>query len=215
MGSDYYAAPDKVTILPVLFDVDFPRVRLDGQSLVWAPVERAVGYNVLLDGVKVAETSETWFVASEPGEYVVIARTIGGTHSFMSEPLRVGLVDISVPCETTLSVKRGSQLKATVNAPVKGTYWIDFNYSNGNGDLSTHQKCATRTLYIDGNKVDAVVMPQRGTDWNEVGWTNSVKVELKAGDHTVELKYLEENINMDIDTDNAVVHSIRLSYKNK
>ena len=102
-----------------------------------------------------------------------------------------------------------------VNAPAKGTYWIDFNYSNGNGDLSTHQKCATRTLYIDGKKVDAIVMPQRGTDWSETGWTNSVKVELGAGDHSVELKYLDENINMDIDTDSAVVHSVRLSYKNK
>ena len=215
MSSDYYAAPDKVTILPVMFDVDFPRVSMNGRTLTWAPVERAVGYNVLLDGVKVAETSETSYTAADAGEYVVIARTIGGTHSFMSEPLRVGLEDISVACETTLSTKRGSQLKVAVNAPAKGTYWIDFNYSNGNGDLSTHQKCATRTLYIDGKKVDAIVMPQRGTDWSETGWTNSVKVELGAGDHSVELKYLDENINMDIDTDSAVVHSVRLSYKNK
>ena len=215
MGSDYYAAPDKVTVLPVQFDIDFPRVRCEGSTLMWAPVEGAESYNVLLDGVKVAETRETTFDAGEPGEYVVIARTIGGTHSFISEPVRVGLIDIEIPCNATLGSRKNSQLKVVLIAPNTGTYWLDFSYSNGNGDLTTHQKCATRTLYIDGKKVDAIVMPQRGTDWEEKGWTNSVKVDLTSGEHSFELKYLEENINMDIDTDTAVIHSLRLSYKNK
>lgn len=215
MGSDYYAAPDKLTILPVQFDIDYPRVQATVNGIVWAPVKGAVSYLVLLDGKKVTETPETGYVVVDPGEYAVIAKTVDGIQSFMSEPIRVGLKDIDVQCETNLTAKRGTQLKLTVKVPVKGSYWVDFNYSNGNGDLSTHQKCATRTLFIDGKKVDAMVMPQRGTDWKETGWTNSVKVDLGSGEHTVELKYLEENINMDIDTDTAVVHSIRLSYKQK
>ncbi|MBP5488615.1 MAG: calcineurin-like phosphoesterase C-terminal domain-containing protein [Bacteroidales bacterium] len=215
MGSDYYAAPDKVTVLPVQFDIDFPRAVIDGGMLVWKPVEGASGYTVLLDGARVGETAATSFELSEPGEYVVIARTIGGTHSFMSEPVRYGLVDIEIPCEALLGSRRGSQLKVVLIAPVTGTYWLDFNYSNGNGDLTTHQKCATRALYIDGKKVDSIVMPQRGTDWNEAGWTNSVKLDLTSGEHTFELKYVDETINMDIDTDTAFIHSLRLSYKNK
>ena len=215
MGSDYYAAPDKITVLPVQFDIDFPRVRIDGSSLVWAPVQGAAGYKVLLDGVAVGETDETSFALSDPGEYVVLARTRDGIHSFMSEPVRYGFNDISIPCEASLGSRRGSQLKVVLIAPNTGTYWLDFNYSNGNGDLTTYQKCATRALYIDGKKVDAIVMPQRGTDWNESGWTNSVKLELTSGEHSFELKYLDETVNMDIDTDTAFIHSLRLSYKNK
>ena len=215
MRSDFYAPADKITILPVQWDIDYPSVALEGSRLVWAPVEKAASYIVLCDGSSVAETSETSFVAAAPGEYVVIARTIGGIHSFMSEPVRVGLTDITVACEASLGTKRGSQLKVVLNAPMTGAYRLDFNYSNGNGDLSTHQKCATRALYIDGKRIDSIVMPQRGTDWTETGWTNSVKVDLTAGEHSFELKYLEENINMDIDTDAAFVHSLRLSYKNK
>lgn len=216
MVSDYYAAADKVTILPVQFDIDYPRVSLSDGTLAWNAVEGAASYSVLCDGVSVAEISGTSFDVKEPGEYVVIASTIGGTHSFMSEPIRVGLKEVPpIKCEATLGNRRGSQLKVVLIAPVTGTYWIDFSYSNGNGDLTTHQKCATRALYIDGKRVDSIVMPQRGTDWSEVGWTNSVKVDLTSGEHSIELRYIEENVNMDIDTDSAVVRELRLSYKNK
>ena len=213
MKSDYYAAPDKVTVLPVQFDIDYPRTRIEGNTLRWDPVEGAASYTVLLDGVAVSETASNSFALTEAGEYVVIASTIGGIHSFMSEPLRYGLTDITIACDASLGQRRGSQLKVVLAAPVTGTYWLDFSYSNGNGDLSTFQKCATRALYVDGKRVEAVVMPQRGDDWNEEGWTNSIKLELTSGEHSFELKYIDETINMDIDTDTAFVHSLRLSYK--
>ena len=213
MKSDYYAAPDKVTVLPVQFDIDYPRTRIEGNTLRWDPVEGAASYTVLLDGVAVSETASNSFALTEAGEYVVIASTIGGIHSFMSEPLRYGLTDITIACDASLGQRRGSQLKVVLAAPVTGTYWLDFSYSNGNGDLSTFQKCATRALYVDGKRVEAVVMPQRGDDWNEEGWTSCVKLELSSGEHSFELKYIDETINMDIDTDSAFVHSLRLSYK--
>ena len=213
MKSDYYAAPDKVTVLPVQFDIDYPRTRIEGNTLRWDPVEGAASYTVLLDGVAVSETASNSFALTEAGEYVVIASTIGGIHSFMSEPLRYGLTDITIACDASLGQRRGSQLKVVLAAPVTGTYWLDFSYSNGNGDLSTFQKCATRALYVDGKRVEAVVMPQRGDDWNEEGWTSCVKLELSSGEHSFELKYIDETINMDIDTDTAFVHSLRLSYK--
>jgi hypothetical protein len=213
MKSDYYAEPDKVTVLPVQFDIDYPRTRIEGNTLRWDPVEGAASYTVLLDGVAVSDTASNSFALTEAGEYVVIASTIGGIHSFMSEPLRYGLTDITIACDASLGQRRGSQLKVVLAAPVTGTYWLDFSYSNGNGDLSTFQKCATRALYVDGKRVEAVVMPQRGDDWNEEGWTSCVKLDLSSGEHSFELKYIDETINMDIDTDTAFVHSLRLSYK--
>ena len=215
MTGDWYAPEDVINVKPVQWDVDNPRVKVEEGKLVWAPVKGAAQYQVLLDGHGVATLEGTSFDIKDPGEYVVIAKSLSGAHSFMSEPVRVGLGEFSIPCETTLTTKRGTQLKLILVAPSTNTYLIDFNYSNGNGDLSTFQKCATRTLYIDGKKVDAVVMPQRGTDWNETGWTAPARIELTAGEHTLELRYPEENVNMDIDTDNAVVHQVRLSYKIK
>jgi len=215
MTSDWYAPSDVINIKPVQWDIDNPRVKVVDGKLEWSPVKDAVQYQVLLDGHGVATTEATSFEIKDAGEYVVIAKGISGTHSFMSEPVRVGLGEFSIPCETTLGTKRGTQLKLILVAPATNTYLIDFNYSNGNGDLTTFQKCATRTLYIDGKKVDSVVMPQRGTDWNESGWTAASRVELTAGEHTLELRYSDDNINMDIDTDNAVVHQVRLSYKIK
>ena len=215
MTSDWYVPQDEINVGPVLWDIDNPRVKVVDGRLEWSPVKGAVQYQVLLDGHGVATIEETSFEIKDPGEYVVIAETISGVHSFMSEPVRAGLGEFSIPCETTLGTKRGTQLKLILVAPGANTYRVDFNYSNGNGDLTTFQKCATRTLYIDGKKIDSVVMPQRGTDWNESGWTAAAEVDLTAGEHTLELRYTDENVNMDIDTDSAVVHQVRLSYKIK
>ena len=54
---------------------------------------------------------------------------------------------------------------------------------------------------------------QWGDDWNDRGWTNAVKLELSAGKHSFELRLIDENINMNIDVDSALIHSIRLTYK--
>lgn len=213
MCSDYYAADDGVNKLPVQWDLESPEVRYEDGFLKWNSVPDTDTYLILCNGKAVEEIEDSVYVVKSPGEYAVIARNEGGDYSFMSEPQRVRLEEYEFPLEAALSTKLGSQAKIEIEVPKAGTWYIDFDYSNGNGDITTFNKCATRTLYVDRKKVGAIVLPQRGDDWNARGWTNSVQVELSAGKHTFELRYIDENINMNIDVDNALTHKMRLTLK--
>ncbi len=83
----------------------------------------------------------------------------------------------------------------------------DKNHKKGN----TENKCAIRTLTVDGNKEGIVVLPHRGRDnWDEYGWSNSVKAHLTPGNHTIGLTFRPENENMNIHTNHAVISGIKL-----
>ena len=213
MCSDYYAEEDAVRLLPVLWDLDCPLVRYEEGYLKWNSVKDADSYEILCDGKPVEEITDTLYLVKGSGEYSVIARNEGSDYSFMSEPLRVRLEEYTHPLEAALSTKLGSQAKLEIEVPKSGVWYIDFDYANGNGSITTHNKCATRTLYVDRKKIGTVVLPQRGDDWNDRGWTNAVELELSAGKHSFELRLIDENINMNIDVDSALIHSIRLTYK--
>ena len=102
-------------------------------------------------------------------------------------------------------------MRVDVEVPEDGEYLLEFEYSNGNGDITTNNKCANRSLFVDKKAAGVVVMPQRGPeDWTSKGYTLPIRVSLTAGRHTVELKYFDENINMNIDTDSALVRSLRV-----
>ena len=213
MCSDYYAEDDGDRLLPVIWDLDCPLVRYEEGYLKWNSVKDADSYEILCDGKPVEEITDTLYLVKGSGEYSVIARNEGSDYSFMSEPLRVRLEEYIHPLEAALSTKLGSQAKLEIEVPKSGVWYIDFDYANGNGSITTHNKCATRTLYVDRKKIGTVVLPQRGDDWNDRGWTNAVKLELSAGKHSFELRLIDENINMNIDVDSALIHSIRLTYK--
>lgn len=79
-----------------------------------------------------------------------------------------------------------------------GLYAVDVRYANGNGPVNTEDKVAVRTLIIDGDTAGVLVMPQRGTQsWFNWGWSNALRVELRAGAHTFTIAYttLDENMN--------------------
>ena len=213
MCSDYYAEEDAVRLLPVIWDLDCPIVRYEEGYLKWNSVKDADSYEILCDCKPVEEITDTLYLVKGSGEYSVIARNEGSDYSFMSEPLRVRLEEYIHPLEAALSTKLGSQAKLEIEVPKSGVWYIDLDYANGNGSIATHNKCATRTLYVDRKKIGTVVLPQRGDDWNDRGWTNAVKLELSAGKHSFELRLIDENINMNIDVDSALIHSIRLTYK--
>ena len=186
-----------------------PVAWLEGEKLVWNPIEYIGGYIVLKDGKEVARTRATTFDASAPGEYQVIGVSSDGIESFASEPR-------STRKETYIGVGNVSNDKtSTFSVPVKvdepGVYYISVNYANGNGPVNTENKCAIRTLTVDGNREGLVVLPHRGRDnWDEYGWSNSVKVELTPGEHTVGLEFRPENENMNITTNHAVISGLRL-----
>ena len=78
--------------------------------------------------------------------------------------------------------------------------------------LTTENKCAIRTLLVDKDRAGMLVMPQRGRDnWEDLGWSNSVKVPLTAGDHILTIDFRPENENMNITTNHAIIHTVRLT----
>ena len=213
-----------------------PIAWFEGTELCWNPIEYIAKYIVLRDGKPVAETRTTTFDASIPGEYQVIGVSGDGVQSFASEPRsnrpRIvaqmpGEVAEAVSAEISYQPKapvrgfRGAGFReldrssAPVNIPVKvdadGTYALYFRYANGNGPVNTENKCAIRTVTVDGNRVGIIVMPQRGTaNWNDWGFSNVLQLPLTAGEHTVSIEFRPENNNMNINTNHALVDELVL-----
>lgn len=186
-----------------------PIAWLEDTTLVWNPIEYIGKYIIVKDGRKIAETHATTFDASEPGEYQVIGVSGDGVEGFASEP-RSTRPQILVELPATMNDKT-TVLNIPVEVPAEGDYFVSFRYANGNGPVNTENKCAIRTLSVDGEREGLVVLPQRGRDnWDEFGWTNSVKVHLNAGSNTVTLDFRPEDENMNIETNSAVIDALRL-----
>ena len=186
-----------------------PIAWLEDTTLVWNPIEYIGKYLIVKDGRKIAETHATTFDASEPGEYQVIGVSGDGVEGFASEP-RSTRPQILVELPATMNDKT-TVLNIPVEVPAEGDYFVSFRYANGNGPVNTENKCAIHTLSVDGEREGLVVLPQRGRDnWDEFGWTNSVKVHLNAGPNTVTLDFRPEDENMNIETNSAVIDALRL-----
>ena len=118
--------------------------------------------------------------------------------------------------EAGLGRAPGVQFSIPFEVSRPGLYAFDWLYSNGNGEIETQNKCAVRSLYLDGIYCGPVVLPQRGVDnWTERGWSNSLKARVTGGAHKLEIRYPEENVNMNIDIDTARVHRLRLTRLSK
>ncbi|MCU7492210.1 MAG: amylo-alpha-1,6-glucosidase [Bacteroidota bacterium] len=110
-----------------------------------------------------------------------------------------------------LDKSKNREVSFEVDLPEAGLYSIDFRYANGNGPINTENKCAIRTLVVDGRTMGAVVMPQRGDNlWTDWGFTNSLKAELSKGRHILTLKFSEYDDNMNVDVNGALLDSMRL-----
>lgn len=104
----------------------------------------------------------------------------------------------------TRTENRALTLKFKV--PKAGRYALDFRYANGSGPVNTDNKCALRTLKLDGKEVGPVVMPQRGAgDWSDWGWSNTHLVELKAGAHSATLSFEPGDENMNVEGINTAL----------
>ena len=54
-------------------------------------------------------------------------------------------------------------------------------------------------------------MPQRGVgNWNDWGYSNTLRIPLSAGRHTVTIDFRPENNNMNINTNHALIDEIVL-----
>ena len=201
--------------------------------LQWNPIEYIGEYIVLKDGKEVARTHQTQYPAIEAGEWQVIGVASDGTQSFASEPRsnRPGSfwdmeeeTVVAVSPEISYSAAsingyRGKGFVETdknlapvvkkIQVPNDGLYSISYRYSNGNGPVNTENKAAIRSLYVDGKDIGTIVMPQRGVaNWDDWGMSNSVKIRLTKGEHTITLQYNPEDQNMNLKTNHALIDGI-------
>lgn len=192
-----------------------PETELNAGVLSWKAVEGASEYEVYVSNVKVDQTTELSVVVPDSwrGTMCVVAKNADGQPSFPSEP--VFMVDDTV-CKQfdPVMLKRESEefMIEDIDVPEDGLWYLEWVYANGNGDITTDRKCAIRTLYIDGERVDICVFPQRGVDnWQEWGVTSPVAVRLGKGRHTVSLRFEPENDNMHIDTNEFMIRELHLA----
>ena len=110
--------------------------------------------------------------------------------------------------ETDRALNTTIQLVADV--PAAGEYEISFRYSNGSGPVNTDNKCAIRTLLVDGNIAGPIVLPQRGTgEWSDWGFSNGQHLRLSSGQHRFELRWEPYDENM-----NGVVNRAMIDFMN-
>ncbi len=204
--------------------------------LQWNPIEYIHHYIVLRDGKEVAQTTETTFPATVPGEYQVIGVDGNGVQSFASQPRsnapeiradfkgerrEIASTEALHTPSAPITGYRGDgfaetdhtahTVTATVNVPEEGLYSVSVRYANGNGPVNTENRCAIRTLTVDGHHGGTIVMPQRGTgNWNDWGMSNTVNVRLTPGKHNLSLDFLPVNENMNLKVNHALVDQIVL-----
>lgn len=202
--------------------------------LRWNPIEYIGEYIVLRDGEEVARTHTTSWPLAEEGEWQIIGVAGDGTQGFASEPRsnrqRITISPLNIVNEIASSEVSYAPLSAVegfrgegfaetdmtsapirykINIPSEGTYSLKVEYANGNGPVNTENKAAIRTIRVDGNKAGTIVMPQRGVaNWNDWGLSNSVVLPLTEGEHEVELIYLPENSNMNLNTNHALAGAL-------
>lgn len=225
----------KAPLTPITWLANAPELNAEGVSvnnlLQWNPIEYIARYQVLKDGKVVAETRETSYPATEPGEWQVIGIASDGTPSFASEPRsnRPATVyqmpdEVKTMKSPELSYqpkeelagftgngfveidKSSAPVTVDIDVPESGTYILYYRYANGNGPVNTENKAAIRTMTLDGAKAGTMVFPHRGVaNWNDWGESNYVILPLTAGRHIIGLEYLPEDSNMNLFTNHALI----------
>jgi len=211
-----------------------PIAWIEDGYLKWNPIEYIAGYRILRDGEVISQTRETSFKIDVPGEYQVIGMANDGTESFASEPrsTRAETViylgngqtkplsaEVSYQPNAIVSGYRGNGFVETdtasgpiefdFDAPEDATYSFTVVYANGNGPVNTENKCAIRTLVVDGKPSGTVVMPTRGVaNWNDWGNSAIITVPLRKGKHTLGIEYRSENRNMNLKTNHALIDRV-------
>lgn len=211
-----------------------PNATFKGGRIVWDAIPGAYYYSVIQDGEEKETVAENFYPVkpTEYSEYKIVAIDSSNVLSYMSEPVivasknRVKVYQVedfapksAIKAEGYLG-KGVVEISKTVNRdiilPVKiedtGLYYLYFRYANGNGAIESGEKCALRTLKIDGKFRGVFVFPQRGDgDWKSWGQSNFLRVPLSRGNHKIELSYEKENENSDGETNQALLDALYIS----
>jgi hypothetical protein len=99
-----------------------------------------------------------------------------------------------------------------VTVETAGSYALDVRYANGNGPVTTGDRCSVRTLRVDGERRGTVVLPQRGDGaWSDWGYSTVLRVSLDEGTHTVRLAFTDADENMNGAVNAAHLDHLRLT----
>ncbi|MCE5174095.1 MAG: hypothetical protein ABFC90_02525 [Bacteroidales bacterium] len=222
----------KIKIVENQYTLHTPVTFFNNGTVSWEKRNDAIHYQVLINGTLWKKTNKNSMVIPEETNGEIQVKAIGksGLESFASEPIAHYKNVIQQEVENFIpksplpykgfsgtgfvEMSRTINRKITIPITVEqdGTYTIDWSYSNGNGPINTENKCAIRTLLIDGNKKGVQIFPQRGMNlWNSWGWSNSISVELSKGEHQVSLEFMPYNENMNITTNQAMLDKLRIA----
>lgn len=219
-----------------------PITWIENGELKWNPIEYIGHYKVLRNGEAVATTRSTSFPLDGFAEWQVIGVSPEGVESFASEPrsnrpsiviqmpgesLSISSSEVSYAPSVPVAGYQGegfletdhSTGDVTISIPAEslpaekaGEYAITLRYANGNGPVNTENKCAVRTISVDGKKVGTVVLPQRGIgNWNDWGMSDSVILNLAPGAHNISIEFLPEDENMNLGTNHALIDAVVLT----
>lgn len=203
-----------------------PSALLTDGKLTWKPVADSSSYQVFRNGKFLSTVDENELPVDSADaleELQAAALSSEGVESFLSEPVYAGGEPITAPgissatysaADGFVALEQSGVLGLSISAevPADGRYAIAFRYANGSGPVNTGSRCAIRTLFIDGHLIGPVVLPQRGTEaWDQWGWSSIQVVPLPKGQHTIELRFLPSDVNMDGTVNTVRIQSLQVN----
>lgn len=119
--------------------------------------------------------------------------------------------------EQLVELSPSRNLRYSVNLQVadSGLYLMDLLYANGAGPINGQDRCAVRSVMVNGAAAGAIVMPQRGSDdWRDFGYSNRLQMRLHKGYNEVLIYFdpiVDRNYYGKVNT--VLLRSIRLIKK--
>ncbi|WP_321282119.1 hypothetical protein [Marinifilum fragile] len=217
---------EKINMVEHFYSPETPSLSYKNNQLQWNEINNATHYKVYKNGELLLETKDTHMVEvnfTYPTEFCVQSVDSLNHHSFLSKPVLLyeRRYEKLIEAEIFLSKRKSSfvTLKKTdkepyyfqVIAPRDGSYKLSFLYANGNGDVNTGDKCASRSLWQNNGYIGTIVFPQRGKGkWNDYNYSNSFHVDLKKGYNFFKISFEEFNNNMNGERNDVRIDKIRL-----
>lgn len=214
---------------------DTPVLRLTESGLAWNNVPGAVSYTVYRNGEPLGsqtETTSSLHGVSMLEEYQVLAVDDSGVPSFLSNPVihtsgeSVRLIqaeDFNLAAARSFDGYSGqgyvvftrqnnARLVFDAEIPEDGLYSFVFRYANGSGPVNTENKCAIRSMFVNGDFASALAFPQRGSlEWSNWGHTAPVLYPLKSGRNSFEIRLEPFNENMNMVVNDFLLDRIMIS----
>ena len=203
------------------FSLAAPEIKIAGNMISWNKIPGAKYYLLYKNGelpVKTQDLSAN-INPDAASEYKVSAVDSLGWESFTGEPvlsvpdkniITIDLKENGKPySEISTSANKNLHLKAV--ADTDGKYIFRLRYANGSGPWNTDNKCAIRTLRLNGEVIGTLVFPQRGEAlWDDWGWSNSYIINLKKGVNSIDISFEEWNNNMNLLVNKALMDYAQL-----